>query len=64
MIHVRRFIISIVIWNAILSFFLYVLGHDLGTSAIIALSIIYILDKALEHSNIEKGVKVKRGMMI
>jgi len=63
MIHVRRFIISIVIWNAILSFFLYALNLDLGTSAALALSMIYILDKSLEHQNVEKGVKIKRGMI-
>lgn len=60
MLNAKRFITSAIVWGALLLFFYYSPHFDLGTSAILSLSMLYLLDKALESRIVEHGMKMPK----
>jgi hypothetical protein len=60
MLNAKRFITSAIVWGALLLFFYYSPHFDLGTSAILSLSMLYLLDKSLESRIVEGGLKMPK----
>ena len=60
MLNAKRFIASGLVWSALLLFFYYSPHFDLGTSATLSLSMLYLLDKSLESRIVEHGLKMPR----